>query len=75
MELLGDVGLVELDSVRLEIVLISTQHQCTVWDEFTIGSKIILEIVLISMQDMCMVCVECANGSEIVLGIPDGTPR
>jgi hypothetical protein len=33
MELLGDVG--------LEIVLISAQHRCTVWNEHTIGSEII----------------------------------
>jgi hypothetical protein len=38
MELLGDEGLVELCSVRLEIVLILTQDRCTVCTERTIGS-------------------------------------
>jgi hypothetical protein len=33
MVLLGDEGLVELCSVRLEIVLIWTQDRCTDWME------------------------------------------
>jgi hypothetical protein len=41
MVLLSDVGLVELCSVRLEIVLILTQDRCTVCTERTIGSKIV----------------------------------
>jgi hypothetical protein len=41
MELLSDVGLVELYSVRLEIVLILTQDRCTVCTEHTIGSQIV----------------------------------
>jgi hypothetical protein len=32
-----------LNSVRLEIVLILTQHRCTVFAERTIGSEIILD--------------------------------
>jgi hypothetical protein len=38
MVLLGDEGLVEIYSVRLEIVLISTQVRCMVCIERTIGS-------------------------------------
>jgi hypothetical protein len=41
MVLLSDVGLVELCSVRLEIVLILTQDSCTVCTECTIGSQIV----------------------------------
>jgi hypothetical protein len=41
MVLLSDVGLVELCSVRLEIVLILTQDRCTVSTEHTIGSQIV----------------------------------
>jgi hypothetical protein len=43
MVLLSDVGLVELCSVRLEIVLILTQHKCTVCTERTIGSQIVFD--------------------------------
>jgi hypothetical protein len=43
MVLLGDEGLVELYSVRLEIVLILTQDRCTVCTEHTIGSYIVLD--------------------------------
>jgi hypothetical protein len=38
MVLCGDEGLVELCSVRLEIVLILTQDRCSVCNECTIGS-------------------------------------
>jgi hypothetical protein len=38
MVLLGDEGLVELCSVRLEIVLILMQDGCTVCTERTVGS-------------------------------------
>jgi hypothetical protein len=41
MVLLSDVGLVELCSVHLEIVLILTQDRCTVCTERTIGSEIV----------------------------------
>jgi hypothetical protein len=41
MVLLSDVGLVELCSVCLEIVLILTQDRCTVCTECTIGSQIV----------------------------------
>jgi hypothetical protein len=41
MVLLSDVGLVELCSVCLEIVLILTQDRCTVCTERTIGSQIV----------------------------------
>jgi hypothetical protein len=42
MVLLGDVGQVELISVRLEIVLISAQDRCMVCAECTTGVEIIL---------------------------------
>jgi hypothetical protein len=43
MELLGDVGQVEAPfRYVLEIVLISTQDRCIVWDEHTIGMEIVL---------------------------------
>jgi hypothetical protein len=38
MLLLGDEGVVELCSIRLEIVLILTQDRCMVCTERTIGS-------------------------------------
>jgi hypothetical protein len=41
MVLLSDVGLVELCSVCLEIVLILTQDRCTVCTERTIGLQIV----------------------------------
>jgi hypothetical protein len=41
MVLLSDEGLVELCSVRLEIVPILTQDRCTVCTERTIGSQIV----------------------------------
>jgi hypothetical protein len=41
MVLQSDVGVVELCSVRLEIVLILTQDRCTVCTERTIGSQIV----------------------------------
>jgi hypothetical protein len=43
MVLLSDVGLVELCSVRLEIVLILTQDRCTVCTEHTIGPQIVFD--------------------------------
>jgi hypothetical protein len=42
MQFHGDVGLVELVSVHLEIVLILAQDRCMVWDEHTICMEIIL---------------------------------
>jgi hypothetical protein len=91
MVLLSDVGLVELCSVRLEIVLILTQDRCAVCTERTIGSQIVwdapdglvsdmgrvecLETVLVSVQDRCTVCTEHTIGIEIVLDAHDGTPR
>jgi hypothetical protein len=41
MVLQSDVGLVELCSVHLKIVLILTQDRCTVCTEHTIGSQIV----------------------------------
>ena len=38
MELLGDVGLVEITSFLLEIVLVSVQDRCIVYARCTIGS-------------------------------------
>jgi hypothetical protein len=43
MVLLSDVGLVELCSVHLEIVLILTQDRCTVCTKRTIGSQIVVD--------------------------------
>ena len=43
MELLGDVGLVESRSVRLEIVLVLVQERCTVCARRTIASDIVLD--------------------------------
>jgi hypothetical protein len=43
MVLLSNVGLVELCSVRLEIVLILKQDRCTVCTERTIGSQIVFD--------------------------------
>jgi hypothetical protein len=43
MELLGDVIMVNLVSVRLEMVLVSVQDRCLVCVKCTIGSVIILD--------------------------------
>jgi hypothetical protein len=43
MKLLGDVGLWNLISVRLETVLVSVQDRCTVCVERTTGSEIVLD--------------------------------
>jgi hypothetical protein len=43
MVLLGDKAQVEAVSVRLEILLVLTQHRCTVCAERTIGLEIILD--------------------------------
>ena len=43
MELLGDVGLVESRSVRLEMVLVLVQDRCTVCAKRTTGADIILD--------------------------------
>jgi hypothetical protein len=42
MELLGDVVMPNLVSVRLEMVLVSVQDRCTVCAKRTIGSVIVL---------------------------------
>ena len=41
MELLGDVGLVESFSVRLEMVLVLVQDMCTVCAKRSIGTDIV----------------------------------
>jgi hypothetical protein len=41
MVLQSDVGLMELCSIRLEIVLILTQDRCAVCTEHTVGSQIL----------------------------------
>ena len=43
MELLGDVGHVDLDLVRLEMVLVSVRDRCTVCAKDTIGLEIALD--------------------------------
>jgi hypothetical protein len=52
MVLLSDVGLVELCSVRLEIVLILTQDRCTVCTRRTIGSQIVFDAHDALVSDM-----------------------
>jgi len=44
MELLGDVGHVNLVLVHLETVLVSGQDRCKVCPKRTIGSEIILDV-------------------------------
>jgi len=43
MELLGDVGHVESQSVRLEMGLVLVQDRCTFCAERTMGSEIVLD--------------------------------
>ena len=43
MELIGDLGLVEPHSVRLEMVLALVQDRCTVCAKRTRGSDIVLD--------------------------------
>ena len=43
MELLGDVGYVDLTSFRLETVLVSVQDRCMVCAGRTIGLEIVLD--------------------------------
>jgi hypothetical protein len=43
MEPLGDVGMSNLVSVRLETVLVSVQDRCTVCMKHAIGSVIVLD--------------------------------
>jgi hypothetical protein len=52
MVLLRDMGLVELCSVRLEIVLILTQDRCMVCTERTIGSQIVFDATDGLVSDM-----------------------
>jgi hypothetical protein len=52
MVLLSDMGLVELCSVRLEIVLILTPDRCTVCTERTIGSQIVFDATDGLVSDM-----------------------
>jgi hypothetical protein len=56
MVLQSDVGLVELCSVRLEIVLFLTQDRCAVCTERTIGSQIVWDAPDGLVSDMG--CVE-----------------
>ena len=43
MELLGEWVMLNLVSIRLDMVLVSVQDRCTVCAKYTIGSKIILD--------------------------------
>jgi hypothetical protein len=52
MVLVSDVGLVELCSVHLKIVLILTQDRCTVCTEHTIGSQIVWDAPVGLVSDM-----------------------
>jgi hypothetical protein len=58
MELLGDMGMWNLVTIHLKIVLVS----------------VYLEIVLILTQDRCTICAYHTIGSEIVLDTHDRTP-
>ena len=44
MELLGDVGHLDLSSFHLETVLVLVQDRCMVCARCTIGSEIVLDI-------------------------------
>jgi hypothetical protein len=52
MVLLSDVGLVELCSAHLEIVLILTQDRCTDCTRRTIGSQIVFDTPDALVSDM-----------------------
>jgi hypothetical protein len=52
MVLQSDVGLMELYSVRLEIVLILTQDRCVVCTERTVGSQIVFDAPDAPVSDM-----------------------
>jgi hypothetical protein len=52
MVLLSNVGLVELYSVRLEMVLILTQDRCTVCTKHTIGSQKVFDAADGLVSDM-----------------------
>jgi hypothetical protein len=81
--------ILNLVSVRLEMVLVSVQDRCMVCGKCTIGSGIVLdatrlkwklilvclEIVLILTQDRCTISAKHTMGSQIVLDAPDGIPR
>jgi hypothetical protein len=43
MELLGDIGHVNLVPVCLETVLVSVQDRCTIFTKCTISSEIVLD--------------------------------
>ena len=51
MELLGYVGLVNLVSDHLEIVLVSVQDRCTVCTKRTIGSDIAFNAPMVILGD------------------------
>ena len=55
VELLGDVGLVKLVSVRLDIVLVSVQDRCTVCAKCTIGLDIIFNALMVLLGDEAQV--------------------
>ena len=50
MELLGDVGHVNLILVHLETVLLSVQDRCTVCAKSTIGSEIVLDTMMVLVE-------------------------
>jgi hypothetical protein len=71
MVLLSDVGLVELCSVRLEIVLILTQDRCTVCAERTIGSSIVLDAPDGLVGDMVRVESRFSRLETVLMSVQD----
>jgi hypothetical protein len=77
--------------VCLEIVLILTQHKCTVCVECSIGSEIVLDapdgspmfmwnlvsihLGIVKVSVQYSCKVFAKHRSEIILDTPDGTPR
>ena len=67
MELLGDVGLVECRSVRLEMVLVLVQDRCTVCAKRTIGLYNVFNAPMVLLGDEAQVeahfslCGDSAN--------------
>jgi len=55
MELLGDVGHVNLVSVRLEIVLASVKDRCMVCAKCIVVSEVILDALMVLLGDEAQV--------------------
>ena len=55
MELLGDVGLMESCTDRLEIVLVSVEDRCTVCAKRCIGLDIVFNATMVLLGDKAQV--------------------